>query len=75
MVVTNLYLKEKGIKKMEFLKQVSSQLGTMRNVIETMTLGLITEGMEEQAVDCMECLETYVIGLKEKVDKHIQENN
>lgn len=61
-------------KKMEFLKQISSQLGTLRNVIETMNMGLIAEGMEEQAIDCMECLEIYVSNIKVMVDKHIKEN-
>lgn len=59
---------------MEILKQVSSQLATLRNIIETMTMGLIAEGLEEQAIDCMECLEVYVKEIKESVDKHIEEN-
>ena len=60
---------------MENLKQVSSKLATLRNTIETMSMGLKAEGMEEQAIDCMECLEVYVKEIKEMVDKQIKESN
>lgn len=59
---------------MELLKQISSKLGVLRNVIETMNMGFVAERMEEQVIDCMEGLEVYVSSLKEMVDQHINEN-
>ena len=59
---------------MELMKQISSKLGALRNVIETMNMGFVAEGVEEQVIDCMEGLEVYVNSLKEMVDQHIKEN-
>ena len=78
MVVTNLHviiqLKKRRKMEMEVLKQISSKLGALRNVIETMNMGFVAEGVEEQVIDCMEGLEVYVNSLKEMVDQHIKEN-
>ena len=68
-------LRDKEIEmNIEQLKQISSKLATLRNVIETMNMGLMAEGMEESVIDCMECIETYVSNLKDMVDEYIKES-
>lgn len=50
------------------LERISLQLGSIVNMINTIHNGLMGEHMEEQAVDCIDCIGFCVEGIKRMVD-------
>lgn len=57
---------------MNTLETVSSQLGKLNNMITSICLGMRHEGMEQQTVDCMECIGFYVGFIKHMADVCIE---
>lgn len=51
------------------LETVSLRLGQLRNMINSLCLGMQQENLEQQAVDCMECVAYCVNDTKNIVDE------
>lgn len=53
---------------MDALENVSLRLGQLNNMIKSLCLGMQQENIEQQAVDCMECIAYCVNDTKNIVD-------
>ena len=51
------------------LENVSLRLGQLNNMIKSLCLGMQQESIEQQAVDCMECVAYCVNDTKNIVDR------
>lgn len=63
---------ENGIERrvcVDALETVSLRLGKLNNMILSLCLGMQQENMEQQAVDCMECVRYCVSDTKNIVDE------
>lgn len=58
---------------MDALGTVSSCLGKLNNMIASVCLGMQHEGMEQQTVDCVECIGFYVEYIKHMADDCIEQ--
>ena len=56
------------IRYVDALENVSLRLGKLNNMIMSLCLGMQQENMEQQAVDCMECVAYCVNDTKNIVD-------
>lgn len=54
---------------MDALENVSLRLGQLSNMINSLCLGMQQENLEQQAVDCMECVAYCVNDTKNIVDE------
>lgn len=53
---------------MDALENVSLRLGQLNNMIKSLCVGMQQENIEQQAVDCMECIAYCVNDTKNIVD-------
>lgn len=53
---------------MDALENVSLRLGQLNNMINSLSIGMQQENIEQQAVDCMECIAYCVNDTKNIVD-------
>lgn len=53
---------------LDALGTVSSCLGKLNNMIASVCMGMQHEGMEQQTVDCVECIGFYVEYIKHMAD-------
>ena len=58
---------------MEGLEVVSIRLCKLHNMIDSLILGMKQEGMEQQAVDCVETIQYCISDLKNTVDNRLQQ--
>lgn len=58
---------------LDALGTVSSCLGKLNNMIASVCLGMQHENMEQQTVDCVECIGFYVEYIKHMADDCIEQ--
>lgn len=58
---------------MEGLEVVSIRLCKIHNTIDSLILGMKQEGMEQQAVDCVETIQYCIRDLKNTVDSRLKQ--
>lgn len=53
------------------METIAFKLDCLASTIHTISLGLQKENMEQQAIDCVNCIGVYVGSIKGLVDKNI----
>ena len=56
---------------MDALESVALRLGQLNNMIKSLSIGMQQENIEQQAVDCMECIEYCVNDIREIGRAHV----
>jgi len=56
----------------DLLEQISSKLGALYNLIETVNLGFKAEKMEEQVIDSLECIAICTQSIKQIIDNKLK---
>lgn len=76
-------MEEKGERRMcmDALENVLLRLGQLNNMIKSLCLGMQQENIEQQAVDCMECVaycindtKNIVDGIMRQIGKEVKEH-
>lgn len=58
---------------LDVLETVSLRLGKLSNMIDSLCLGMQCENMEQQTVDCVECIGFYVEYIRHMADDCIEQ--